>query len=766
MEKELDVNQLIGQMTLEEKASLMSGSGFWATQGVERLGIPAVMVSDGPHGLRKQDQSADHLGINESIKAVCFPTGVGAASTFDEAFMEEMGRLIGDEAQAEDLAVVLGPAINIKRSPLCGRNFEYYSEDPLVAGKMAAAFIRGVQERGVGTSVKHFAVNNQETRRMTSSSNVSERAMRELYLANFEIAVKEGRPWTVMDSYNRINGEFAGEARWLLQTILRDEWGFDGLVVSDWGAVNDRVAGIEAGMDLEMPSVGKPNDRLIIEAVREGRLSQERLDDACRNMLNLVNRYLAGKRDGAVFDREADHQKAGELASRTMVLLKNDELLPLTKGKKVALIGAFAKNPRFQGGGSSHINTHKVDSAWEIARAYGDWELSYAPGYDIAQDEADPELIREAKRVAEAADVALVFAGLPDRYESEGYDRTHMNLPQAHDALIAAVADVQPNTVVILHNGSPVLMPWIKMVPAVLEAYLAGEGTGRGVIDIVSGRVNPSAHLAETFPLALGHTPAYGNFPGFGDEVNYEEDVFVGYRWYSTRKLPVLFPFGYGLSYTTFSCRDLELSAAEISESDSLTVSVTVSNDGDVAGKALVQVYVRPEAMERPRPLRELKAFTRVDLEPGESRTVELALDRRAFAEWNETIHDWTVAGGIYHIEICSDAETVRLSMPVTVRSESGKKRLVIHANTTLGDLLREPSLQPVLSEMMGQFGEILGQSADSDLESEAISPEMVAAMAGGMPLRALRSFMGMDNEAVNQVIVQLQGVYDEQEIS
>ena len=455
-----DVKAIIKEMTLEEKAGMCSGKDFWHLKGVERLGIPEVMVSDGPHGLRKQAAEADHLGLNESIQAVCFPTACATACSFDRDLLEKMGERIGDECQAEDVSVILGPAVNIKRSPLCGRNFEYFSEDPYLASQMAASHIKGVQSKNVGTSIKHFAANNQEHRRMSCSSEVDERTLREIYLAAFETAVKEGKPDTVMCSYNRINGEFASENHWLLTEVLRDEWGFEGYVMSDWGAVNDRVKGLKAGLELEMPGSGGHTDKEIAEAVKKGELDEAVLDRAVERILNIVFKFADNRQEGK-FDKEEDHKLAAKIEAESMVLLKNEDILPLSaQGKKIAFIGKFAEAPRFQGGGSSHIHSFKTTSALEAVKDVA--QVTYAQGYDVKEDVVDQAMLDQAVQTAKEADAAVIFAGLPDAFESEGYDRSHMRMPQCQNTLISEIAKVQENVVVVLHNGSPVEMPWIN----------------------------------------------------------------------------------------------------------------------------------------------------------------------------------------------------------------------------------------------------------------------------------------------------------------
>ena len=653
-----DVKAIIREMTLEEKAGMCSGKDFWHLKGVERLGIPEVMVSDGPHGLRKQAEEADHLGLNESIKAVCFPTACATACSFDRDLLEEMGERIGDECQAEDLSVILGPAVNIKRSPLCGRNFEYFSEDPYLASQMAAAHIKGVQSKNVGTSIKHFAANNQEHRRMSCSSEIDERTLREIYLAAFETAIKEAKPDTVMCSYNRINGEFASENHWLLTEVLRDQWGFEGYVMSDWGAVNDRVKGLKAGLELEMPGSGGNTDKEIVEAVKNGELEEAVLDRAVERILNIVFKFTDNRQEGK-FDLEEDHKLAAKIAGESMVLLKNEGVLPLpAQGKKIAFIGKFAETPRFQGGGSSHINSFKITSALEAVKEVA--EVTYAQGYDVKEDVIDQAMLDQAVETAKEADVAVIFAGLPDAFESEGYDRTHMRMPDCQNTLISEIAKVQENVVVVLHNGSPVEMPWADQVKGILEAYLCGQAVGQAEVDILFGKVNPSGKLAETIPYKLSDNPSYLNFPGDGQKVEYKEGVFVGYRYYDTKEMPVRYPFGYGLSYTTFEYSDLQLSSDKIKDTDKLKVTLKVKNTGNRAGKEIVQLYVADKTGAASRPVKELKNFVKVELQPQEEKTVEMELDKRSFAWYNTDIHDWYAASGEYEILAAASSRDIR----------------------------------------------------------------------------------------------------------
>ena len=741
--------ELVQMMTLEEKCSLLSGLDFWHTKPIERLGIPSVMVSDGPHGLRKQDDKADHLGHNESIKAVCFPNACATAASFDRALLYRVGEAIGDQCQHEQVAVNLGPAINIKRSPLCGRNFEYFSEDPYLAGELAVNIVQGIQSRNIGTSVKHFAANNQEHRRMSSDSVIDERTLREIYLPAFEAAAKRGRAWTFMCSYNKLNGEFASQHKWLLTDLLRGEWGFDGYVMSDWGAVSDRAKGVEAGLDLEMPASNGERDREVLQAVREGRLDEKYVDLCVERILDVTRRYVDNARPDTPWDMEADHALAGELAADCMVLLKNEDgVLPVRKGETVAVIGEFAKKPRYQGGGSSHINSFRVTSLMDaLADTPG---VTYAQGYRI-DGGADTELAAEAIDAAAKADKAIIVAGLPDSFESEGYDRTHMGMPAGQAALIEAVAAVNPNTIVLLYNGSPIEMPWIDRVKGVVEGYLGGQNLGYANRAVLWGEVSPSGRLPETFPKRLEDTPCYLTYGGEGNTAVYAEGVFVGYRYYTAKKMDVLFPFGYGLSYTKFDYSNLRLSAAHITPEDTLTVSVDVTNTGSMAGKEVVQLYVSSPKCAVFRPVRELKGFEKIELQPGETRTVTMQLDKRAFAYWCTDIHDWYAPAGQYVIEVCSHADEVLLAAPVTMDSPA-LPHPAYDVNTIQMDL--SPRALAVLNRITRTaLAHMQPDEERSETAAEAISDEMNNAMMNYMPLRGMQSFGGVTTEQLHQLV-------------
>ena len=749
-----DLKKIVSQMTLEEKAGMCSGLDFWHLKHVERLGIPEVMVSDGPHGLRKQDDKGDHLGMNDSIKAVCFPPAALSACSFDRKLVEEMGKTIGKEAQANDVSIVLGPAVNIKRSPLCGRNFEYYSEDPYLAGEIAAAFINGVQSQHVGTSIKHFAANNQEYHRMSNSSEADERTLREIYFPAFETAVKKAQPYTFMCSYNQINGTFASENKWLLTDVLRGDWGFKGYVMSDWGAVNDRVKGLEAGLELEMPSSNGVNDALIVQAVKDGSLKEDILDQAVERILRIIFEY-ADNRAPQEFTMEKDHEEARHIAEESMVLLKNDEqILPLKASEKIAFIGGFAKKPRFQGGGSSHINCFKITNALDSVPS--DAQVTYAEGFPADKDLYDDALAAEAIKVASSADKVVIFAGLPDSFESEGYDRSHMRLPECQNRLIAEILKVQPNTVIVLHNGSPVELPWLNDIKGLLEAYLGGQAGGTAVANILYGKVNPSGKLAETIPLKLSDNPSYLNFGG-GEKVEYREGVFVGYRYYDTKEMDVAYPFGYGLSYTTFACSDLKISNENPTDKDTITVSVDVTNTGNMAGKEVVQLYVKDCTSSTIRPEKELKGFEKVFLNPGETKTVTMELDKRSFAWYNTELHDWFAASGEYKLLVGTSSRDIHLEGRIHLNS-SQELPMHVHMNTTLGELFRNPKTSETAKELIAKYISAMnvGEESSSEAASEAITEEMTEAMTDSMPLRALVSFGGYSREELTEIIEKL----------
>ncbi len=644
--------ELVAAMTLSEKASLCSGRDFWTTKPIERLGLGSIFLTDGPHGVRK----AAGTDFTDSAPATCFPTASALACSWDEALLREVGEALGREAQAQGVQILLGPGVNMKRSPLCGRNFEYFSEDPVLAGRLAAAHVAGVQSQGVGASLKHFAANNQEFERTTTSSNLDERTLHEIYLRAFEIAVGEAAPWTVMCAYNKVNGTFSSENPELLTGVLKERWGFQGLVVSDWGAVNDRVAGVRAGLHLEMPSSLGQNDQRIVEAVNAGDLQMSRLDEIVTEVVSVTLCALARRKPQSSYDVKEHHALAKRVAAESMVLLSNQHFLPLDPRRplRVALLGQFAKAPRYQGAGSSQVKPTQLADVYSalVSLTAGAWQTSYAPGY-LPDGSTTDALLNDAATKARAADLAIVFAGLPDSYESEGFDRKSLALPNGHDHLIQTVAGAQPNVGVVLMNGSAVAMPWASRVKAILEAWLGGQAGGEAIADVLIGRVNPSGKLSETFPAELEDTPAFLDFPGQAGEARYGERVFIGYRYYDQRRLTPLFPFGHGLSYTTFKYSNLiiaEASPAEAERGVLRSASVSLKNTGSRAGKEVVQLYVGEAASRLLRPAKELKHFAKVELEPGQSRELRFELRARDFAYYDVHLHDWVIDSGVFHI--------------------------------------------------------------------------------------------------------------------
>lgn len=644
--------QLISQMTLEEKASLLSGANFWNTKPVPRLGIPGMMLTDGPHGLRKQGGKADHLGLNNSIPATCYPSAAGLANTWDEQLLEEMGRALGREAASEGVSVLLGPGVNIKRSPLCGRNFEYFSEDPFLSGKMAAALIRGIQENGISACVKHFAANSQELRRMTNDSVMDERTLREIYLPAFEMAVKEGGVKCLMTSYNRVNGVYAHEHPHLLREILYGEWGFGGAVVSDWGGNNDRVASVKAGGTLEMPSSGGQTDRHLVQAVRSGELDEKVLDEQVERFLELLYSTRPDP-NPKPYDREAHHQICERVAEKCAVLLKNeDHILPL-KQQRVAVIGDFAASARYQGAGSSKINPTKLDSGLEALKASGIPVIGYAPGFRRG-GKASASLLRAACNLAKEAEVVLLWLGLDEGGEAEGVDRSTMTLPQNQLALLDAVSRVNSNIVAVLSCGCTVDMSWDSKVKALLHGYLGGQAGARALAALLTGRANVSGKLSETVPLRYEDVPSAAYYPGMEATSEYREGIYVGYRYYDTAKREVKYPFGFGLSYTTFAYSHLEIGEDR--------VRFRIRNTGSCFGEEIAQLYIHRQGEGIFRPEQELKGFGKVALAPGEEKEVTIPLCDRSFALWSVAANDWVVEPGVYELRVGASSRDIRLA--------------------------------------------------------------------------------------------------------
>ncbi len=727
----LNVDQLLTELTLEEKASLSLGSDFWHTAPVERLGIPAIMVSDGPHGLRAQLDEADHVGLAGSAPATCFPTASAFGSSWNPDLFREVGQALATEARAMGVAVILGPGINMKRSPLCGRNFEYVSEDPWLAGELAIAMVQGIQSLGIGTSVKHFAANNQEDDRLRVSAEVDERTLREIYLPAFERTVKITQPWTIMCAYNKLNGIYCSEHHWLLTEILRDEWGFEGLVMSDWGAVADRVAALAGGLDLEMPPNHEASPPAVVAAVREGRLDESVLDDSVRRVLRLVNQAQPAIDEGGIFDPEEHHRLAHRAALESAVLLKNEgDALPLrpAAGSRVALIGEFARTPRYQGAGSSQVNPTRVDVlADELAARLGpEVEIAFAGGFGVDNTDDDDTLRDEAVEAARSADHVVVCLGLPGSAESEGFDRTHMDLPANQIALMEALAEVSDRLIVILANGSAVTMStWEHQAAAILECWLSGQASAGAAADLITGAANPSGKLAESLPLRLADNSSYFNFPGENGVVRYGEGLFIGYRGYDKADQQVSYPFGFGLSYTTFAVGDLQVSpSGSVAGGDlEVEVSVSVRNSGEVAGAEVVQVYVGDLESSVTRPVRELKAFRKVWLEPGESTTVTLTLDTRSFAFWSVVRGDWVVEAGEFEIAVGTSSRHLAATATITLAAPS------IAGPIGMGSSLHEWLADP--------RGRELVMALDSPVLRD---PELVK-VVGTMPMNRLSAF-------------------------
>ncbi len=736
------IAELISQMTVEEKAALCTGGSPWRTVNIDRLGLKSIIVADGPHGLRLSEDIESM--ITNSHPATCFPVAAALSASWDTDLLYELGQAIAEESIALGVDIVLGPGMNIKRSPLCGRNFEYFSEDPLHSGEMAAALVNGIQSKGVGTSVKHFAVNNQESRRFTVDAIVDERSLYEIYLAGFEIAVKKSNPWTMMCAYNSVNGDFCAENSTLLTKVLRDEWGYEGFVMSDWGAVHDRVEAIKAGLELEMPGPSPHRTQAVIEAVASGQLSEDTLNQAVERLLAIILKAQETEKGNGTVDIDGHHALARRIAGECIVLLKNENnLLPLSGNEQLAVVGQAATNPVYQGGGSSHINATRVDAPLEFLRERA--EFQYVAG--DASIEVNRTSIDEAVTVAKEADVAVLFIALPASIESEGYDRPNLHLTEQQVALIKAVASASEHTVVVLNNGSAIDMrAWIDDVDAVLEAWLPGQAGAGAIVDILYGDVNPSAKLGETFPLKLADTPAHLNFPGEYDEVRYGEGIFVGYRAYEALEQEVLFPFGYGLSYTQFEYSNLQISSSEFSVDDTLDVTVTIKNTGDRAGKEIVQVYVHDSESRLPRPLKELKAFAKVSLEAGESKAVTMTLDKRAFSYYDPRYGQWLAEAGQFEVLVGSSAADIHLSQVVEL-TEGTTLPSILHMNSTISDWMESPRGREMVQPMLDSFSQM-------GMDNDALGIDMVTFFKD-LPLSVLLGFGGANAGPSPQEIVQ-----------
>lgn len=743
---------LVEQLSLDEKLSLLTGKNFWVTQPFPRLGIDSMEVADGPYGLRKQTGISDHMGWNKSEPAVAYVSGPGMAASWDRGLICDAGRHLGTEAKAAGVDLLLGPAINIVRTPLCGRNFEYYSEDPCLTGQMAAAYIEGVQSTGVGTCIKHFAANNQEAEREYIDAVIDERTLREIYLAAFEAPVRQAKPWSVMAALNKVNGDYCSENYELLTHILRGQWGFEGFVMSDWNGVNDRGKALAAGLDLEMPCSHGVGEERIRAALAEGTVTEREVDEACRRILCAVLRSMENRRQTVSWSEPEHHAFVRGLAEQCIVLLKNEgELLPFAAEANVAVLGEFATEPRFQMDGSALVNPTRRDVPLEEIKKRAKGRVSYSKGHSPKPAE-HAALLEEACGLAREADIALVFAGLPAGVEAEGKDRSDMELPAYHRELVERVAKVQKNTVVVLCNGSPVTMPWLAEVKGVVECFLGGQAMGGALANILYGSVNPSGKLPVTFPKALCNTPAYLNYPGYGGRVKYQEEVFVGYRYYDTKGVEPLFCFGHGLSYTTFAYRGLTLSARNITDADTLTVQLIVENTGGRAGAETVQLYVAPPAGQVLRPVRELRDFAKVFLEPGESRQLVFRLQKRAFSYYDVELGDWYVPEGEYRLQLAASSRDIRAEGTVRVRPLRPKRQEVT-GWSTIGQLRRTEAGR----EMFEEIRSILRSCGREKMLELPLfdESEEAARRVDGLPLRmvTLLSDNVLNNDIMDRLI-------------
>ena len=733
----------VNDLTLEEKAALTSGTNPWSLGNVAAKGLPNYTITDGPHGLRKT-QNTESMDVEENVPATCFPPAAGMACSWNPELVERVGEAMGEECIQEQVAVILGPGVNIKRNPLGGRCFEYWSEDPYLAGHTAVGIVKGVQSKGVGTSLKHFAANNQETDRLRISATISPRALREIYLPAFEYIVKTAQPWTVMCSYNKINGVFSSQNRWLLTDVLRGEWGFKGIVMSDWGAVSDRVAALNAGLNLEMPPSNTDNQ--IVAAAKDGRIPATQLDEMAQGMIDLVAKARpAMSRDGYQYDMDAHNEVARQAAVESMVLLKNeDATLPVAKGAKIAVIGEFARTPRYQGAGSSLINPTKLTSFLDALEERG-VAADFAPGFTLDDAAQDPALTEQAVTAAQQADVVLLFLGLPSAYESEGFDRTTLDIPAKQVEVLDAVAAANPNVAVVLSNGSVVSMPWRGRAKAILETWLLGQAGGAALADVIFGDETPSGKLAQTIIDDVNDDPSAMNWPGEEGHVDYGEGVFVGYRYHDTFRKQVTYPFGYGLSYATFDVHDATVAKTGPRTAE---VTVTVTNTSDVAGAETVQVYVAPPKAKVARPVHELKGFAKVALEPGESKNVTIALDDRAFAYWSERFDDWHVEGGTYTVEVGVSSRDIISRLDVEIDDDG--KIMNLDEWSTFGEWLDDPIGAPILQHVLDDMGREAGRPIIPD-------SALMVMFLRSMPLRSLSVILG---EAGEQVAANLTEAY------
>ena len=655
-------SEIINKMSLEEKAMLCVGADYWNSKEFKKYGIPKITMSDGPHGLRIQKAATDNLGINESEISICFPTGAAIANSWNREIAYLLGETLGKEARAENVNIVLGPAINIKRSPLCGRNFEYFSEDPYLIGILGSEYVNGMQSQNVGACVKHFAVNNQENRRRTINVVIDERNLREVYLKAFQMIIENSKPWSIMSAYNKVNGEYCSENSHLLEEILREEWNFKGIVISDWGAENDRVKGIENDHELEMPGGRGDGVKQIIEAVKTGKVEEGKLDEIVDRIINIAKK--CNKNSKETYDKEQHHNIAQQIAEESIVLLKNENNILPIKNKKIALIGDMAKHPRYQGAGSSTINPYKIENAYDILKE-NNIIFEYAKGYEKIKSANDEFLKEEAIEIAKRNEIVVIFAGLTENFESEGVDRDNLNIPENQNKLIEDICEVNENVIIVLSNGSPILMPWKDRVKAIITGYLGGEAGAKAMINCILGKTNPSGKLAETYPKKIEDTPCYKNYPGTELTVEYRESIFVGYRFYDTTNTDVLFPFGYGLSYTTFEYSNLQINLKK----DEIDVKFTIKNTGDIKGKEIAQLYISQKNPKIFKAKKELKGFEKIELEAGEEKQVTIVLNNKSFEYYNPETKKWAIEEGIYEILIGKSSRDIVLEDKIFIKS-------------------------------------------------------------------------------------------------
>ena len=730
-----DNSKIISQLTLEEKAELVSGKDFWYTAKIPGK-LDSIMMTDGPSGLRKQINDPAGLSLNNSVEAVCFPASALTACSFDRCALNQLGENLGTAAKAEGVSILLGPGINLKRSPLAGRNFEYFSEDPYLAGELATEYVKGVQSEGVGVSVKHFAANNRENKRFTMSSNIDERTLREMYLSAFEKVVKKAHPATLMCSYNKINGIPSAQNKWLLSDVLRNQWGFHGLVMSDWGDVSDHAESIKAGLDLEMPGKGKLSVDEVVDAVRNGTLSEEELDVSVNRVINMVSKFSLHRQDSVDYDLEKQHEFSRKLAADSFVLLKNEnQILPINETEKIAVVGQLAANPRYQASGSSHVNAYKLVTPLDRLEKEK-INYSYDEGYNLSSDNDDHDLLDSALTASKQADKVIIFAGYPESMESEGYDKEGINLPKNQTNLINQICEVNDNVIVVLQNGSAVTMPWINKVGAVLETYLAGEAVGEATWDVLTGRVNPSGKLAESFPLRIEDTPSYLTFNANPEAEDYREGVFVGYRYYEKKNMPVLFPFGHGLSYTSFEFGNMNVDV----ESNNVNVDVDVTNTGDFPGKCVVETYVSNMTSKIEKPKKILADFDKVYLNAGETQRIHMVLEKREFSWYNSESGDWQLDNGQYIISVGQSSSTANLMSDINLDWNKAKLDKVSDS-TYIGDIVKRPEFK---DEMIN-----LGLK---DIYDGLVNGTPESKMFSNMPLRAATT-MGVSPEDIQKII-------------